>query len=70
MTNESAKVQKHKQQHEKFKMITQETNPVYWAYTHCLTLEPWTVIFINLASIWKIDYAENLNFLFNQFILR
>ena len=50
--------------------ITQETNPVYWAYTHCLTLEPWTVIFINLASIWKIDYAENLNFLFNQFILR
>ena len=20
--------------------ITQETNPVYWAYTHCLTLEP------------------------------
>ena len=29
-----------------------------------------TLIFINLASIWKIDYAENLNFLFNQFILR
>ena len=21
-------------------MITQETNPVYWAYAHCLTLEP------------------------------
>ena len=28
----------------KVEMITQETNPVYWACTHCLTLEPWTVI--------------------------
>ena len=24
----------------KMPMTTQETNPVYWAYTHCLTLEP------------------------------
>ena len=28
--------------------LSQETNPVYWAYTHCLTQEPWTDIFFNL----------------------
>ena len=32
-------------------MITQETNPVYWAYTHCLTQEPWTVIFFNFNFV-------------------
>ena len=39
----------------KVEVVTQETNPVYWAYTHCthycLTLEPWTVIFFNFIFI-------------------
>ena len=42
--------------HYKVEMITQETNPVYWAFTHCGTLEPWTVMFFNFhfgSTIWK-----------------
>ena len=36
----------------KVEVVTQETNPVYLAYTHyCLTLEPWTVIFFNFIFI-------------------
>ena len=38
----------------KVKMITQETNPVYWAYTHCLTLEPW-----NFGSFNVKDWQTN-----------
>ena len=36
-------------------MITQETNPVYWAYTHCLTLEPWTVIISTFILVVQFD---------------
>ena len=35
--------------------ITQETNPVYWAYTHCLTLEPWTVIISTFILVEQFD---------------
>ena len=36
-------------------MITQETNPVYWACTHCLTLEPWTVIISTFILVVQFD---------------
>ena len=48
-------------------MITQETNPVYWAFTHCGTLEPWTVIFFNFhfgSTILKIEYSKKLELSF------
>ena len=35
--------------------ITQETNPVYWACTHCLTLEPWTVIISTFILVVQFD---------------
>merc|ERR1712020_555081 len=38
-------------------MITQETNPVYWACTHCLTLEPWTVIISTFILVVQFDNA-------------
>ena len=36
-------------------MITQETNPVYWVCTHCLTLEPWTVIISTFILVVQFD---------------
>ena len=39
----------------KVEMITQETNPVYWACTHCLTLEPWTVIISTFILVVQFD---------------
>ena len=44
----------------KVQMITQETNPVYWAYTHCLTQEPWTVIFFNF-NFGRINLKDCLS---------
>ena len=54
-------------------MITQETNPVYWAYTHyCLTLEPWTVIFFNFIFIsFELENCSSKKWtLFNKLILK
>ena len=40
-------------------MITQETNPVYWACTHCLTLEPWTVI---ISTFILVQFDNTIRF--------
>ena len=40
-------------------MITQETNPVYWACTHCLTLEPWTVIRTVISTFILVVQFDN-----------
>ena len=49
-------------------MITQETNPVYWAYTHCLTLEPWTVIFTTFFL--TIYFEKKIFFYFSKLSLK
>ena len=41
-------------------MITQETNPVYWACTHCLTLKPWTVIISTFILV--VQFANTIRF--------
>ena len=41
----------------KVEMITQETNPVYWAFTHCLTLEPLDSYLFQL-SFWQYNLKD------------
>ena len=50
------------------KLITQETNPVYWAYTHCLTTGALDSYLYNLHFDHIVFWKENIFFIFLNFL--